>query len=74
MAEVQVLGNMDLRRYIFAYLRKRPALACNKCDCCLIWDQKKQKDFIRLYDDQIMCTECWTEVWMTYRSNPCQIS
>lgn len=41
MAEVQVLGNMDLRRYIFAYLHKRPAV--DKCDCCLIWDQKKTK-------------------------------
>ena len=36
----------DLRRYIFTFLRKDPEKKC--CNCVLIWDKKKVKDFISI--------------------------
>ena len=35
-----VMGNEDLRREIWSYLRKKPKLICTLCDQVLIWDKE----------------------------------
>ena len=35
-----VMGNEDLRREIWSYLRKKPKLTCTLCDQVLIWDKE----------------------------------
>ena len=34
-----VMGNEDLRREIWSYLRKKPKLIYTLCDQVLIWDE-----------------------------------
>ncbi len=44
-----VMGNEDLRREIWSYLRKKPKLVCTLCDQVLIWDKEVYKYHIFPY-------------------------
>ncbi len=66
----QVLGNDDLRRLIFSFLRKKAQKSCQICHKVCVWD-KKVNSFIELkyypwnmYGDTI-CMECQQSVTPT---------
>ncbi len=65
MAE-QVMNNVDLRRIIFSYFRKKPEVTCCSCKKVCVWDKKiirryttiPTMDYSKLYHQ---CLEChWT--------------
>ena len=37
---MNVFENVDLKKYIFSFLRKKPYLICNDCNKVLIWNKK----------------------------------
>jgi formylmethanofuran dehydrogenase subunit E len=48
-----VFGNEDLRRYVFAFLRKTPQKTCHVCGDVCVWDTTVK------YDDRTYCMACW---------------
>ena len=40
------MNNNDLRRLIWSYLRKKPKIACFKCNDVCVWDKKKNKTIL----------------------------
>ena len=46
-AEKKVFEIIDIRKYIFKFIRKEPKIKCTECNSVLVWDNKV-KDFINI--------------------------
>ena len=63
------MNNNDLRRLIWSYLRKKPKIACFKCNDVCVWDKKRIKQYYYLstriqsgdLTNIYYCKECWIE-------------
>lgn len=72
-SEEEVMGNSDLRRLIWSYLRKNPKRECFFCNKVLVWDKKKLDlhFIIPILDDTVYVYEC-VECSLGSVSNPFQ--
>ena len=44
------MNNPDLRREIFKFLRKKPRIKCIFCERILVWNKKKQVEYLTFKD------------------------
>lgn len=58
MAEETVLGNIDLRRHIWSFLRYKAHLICVGCNKVLEWNPNiKVNDYCNFFN-KMLCFEC----------------
>ena len=58
-SEEKVMGNSDLRRLIWSFLRKKPQRDCFYCGRVLIWDKEVHRHFsFPILDFTVIVYEC----------------
>ena len=67
-----VLGNDDLRRYIFSFLRRYPQKQCSVCKAVCVWDRRVKYYMEDPGDTTVSCVDCWYENY--YHRVACTVS